>query len=59
MPAILQQKTRILEDLTQETNDARNKLWPLVEQARKEGKKAGFQVSFAYINGKRLSVNDV
>ncbi|KAL1247037.1 hypothetical protein QQF64_034473 [Cirrhinus molitorella] len=37
-----QKKIRILEDLTQEDKEARNKLWPLVEKARKEGKKAGF-----------------
>lgn len=53
-----QRKVRILEDLTQSTKEARNKLWPLVEQARKEGKKAGFRGALAVINGKRISVND-
>ncbi|CAM4277722.1 unnamed protein product [Leuciscus chuanchicus] len=47
--AILKErKIRIFEDLTQSTKDARNKLWPLVERARKEGKRAGFRGPFAY-----------
>lgn len=48
-----ERKIRITEDLTQEAKDAQNRLWPLVEQARKEGKKAGFRGPFAYIDGKR------
>lgn len=47
------EKIRILEDLSLEMKEARSKLWPLVEQARKEGKKAGFQGPFLYINGKK------
>lgn len=39
---VLKQKhIKITEDLTQHVKDARAKLWPLVEQARKEGKLAG------------------
>jgi len=57
--AILKErKIRIFEDLTQSTKDARNKLWPLVERARKEGKRAGFRGPFAYIDGKRISASD-
>ncbi|KAI2660207.1 Coiled-coil domain-containing protein 159 [Labeo rohita] len=57
--AILKErKIRIFEDLTQSTKDARNRLWPLVEQARKEGKRAGFRGPFAYIDSKRISAKD-
>lgn len=54
-----ERKIKIFEDLTQDAKDARNKLWPLVEQARKEGKKAGFRGHFAHIDGKRVTVNDI
>ncbi len=54
-----QKKIRILEDLTQEDKEARNKLWPLVEKARGEGKKAGFNGPVAFINGKRISMYDI
>ena len=54
-----ERKIQIFEDLTQDTKNARNKLWRLVEQARKEGKKAGFRGSHALIDGKRITVNDV
>ncbi|CAM4427957.1 unnamed protein product [Leuciscus chuanchicus] len=37
-----QKKIRISEDLTQRTKEARNKLWPLLEKARKEGRRADF-----------------
>lgn len=53
-----ERKIRVFEDLTQSTKDARNKLWPLVERARKEGKRAGFRGPFAYIDGKRISASD-
>lgn len=53
-----ERKIRIFEDLTQSSKDARNKLWPLVERARKEGKRAGFRGPFAYIDGKRISADD-
>ncbi len=53
-----ERKIRIFEDLTQSTKDARNKLWPLVERARKEGKRAGFKGPFAYIDGKRITAKE-
>lgn len=49
---------RIMEDLTEEAKDARNKLWPMVEQTRKEGKRAGFSGPAAYIDGKKVTVNN-
>ncbi|KAL1261521.1 hypothetical protein QQF64_006786 [Cirrhinus molitorella] len=48
-----ERKIRTFEDLTQSTKDTRNKLWPLVERARKEGKRAGSRGPFAYIDEKR------
>lgn len=54
-----ERNVKIFEDLTQDMKDARNKLWPLVEQARKEGKKAGFRGAHALIDGKRITVNDM
>lgn len=54
-----QKKIRILEDLTQSVKEARNKLWPLVEQARKKGKRAGFRGASAVIDGKRISAHDM
>ncbi len=54
-----ERKIRIFEDLTQSTKDARNKLWPLVERARKEGKRAGFKGPFAYFDGnKRITAKE-
>ena len=50
-----ERKIRVFEDLTQQVKDARNKLWPVVEQARKEGKRAGFRGPFAYIDGRRVT----
>ncbi len=50
---------KIMEDLTQEVKDARNKLWPLVEQARKEGRRAGFRGASALIDGKKVTVKDM
>ncbi|KAJ7983565.1 hypothetical protein DPEC_G00376620 [Dallia pectoralis] len=54
-----QKKIRISEDLTQRTKEARNKLWPLVEKARKEGRRAGFRGPNAVVDGKRISADDV
>lgn len=47
---------KIMEDLTQEVKDARNKLCPLVEQARKDGRRAGFRGASALIDGKKVTV---
>ncbi len=54
-----ERKIKILEDLTQEVKDARNKLWPLVEQARKEGRRAGFRGASALIDGQKVTVKDI
>lgn len=54
-----QRKFFLTQDLTQETKEARNKLWPLVEKARKERKRAGFRGACAYIEGKRITVDDI
>lgn len=59
MTILKEKRIKIFEDLTQDAKDARNKLWPLVEQARKEGKKEGFRGHFAHIDGKRVTVNDM
>lgn len=57
---ILKQKNiRITEDLTQRAREARNKLWPLVNQARQEGKRAGFQGSAAIIDGKKITADNI
>ncbi|KAK7878341.1 hypothetical protein WMY93_031058 [Mugilogobius chulae] len=57
--AVLKEKKITLsEDLTQETREARNQLWPLVEKARSEGKKAGFRGAFAFIEGKKFTAKD-
>lgn len=48
---------KFAEDLTREDRLARRALWPKIEQARKEGKTAGFRGPFGFINGKRISEN--
>ncbi|XP_049891295.1 uncharacterized protein LOC126384333 isoform X2 [Epinephelus moara] len=49
---VLKQKNvKISEDLTQQVREARAKLWPLVEEARKHNKRAGFSGPFAIIAG--------
>lgn len=45
---------RVLEDLSLNMKEERNKLWPLVNQARDEGKRAGFRGAFAYVEGKKI-----
>ena len=54
-----ERRIKIMEDLTQEAKDSRNQLWPQVERARKEGKKAGFRGARAYIDGKRVTAKDM
>lgn len=44
----------VKESLSKADIESRNKLWPLVLAARKEGKKAGFSGPFAVINNKRI-----
>lgn len=57
---VLKQKNiKITEDLTQYVKDARAKLWPLVEDARRKKKIAGFKGPYAIIEGKRISIDDL
>ena len=57
---VLKQKNiKITEDLTQHTREQRAKLWPMVEAARSQGKRAGFTGPFAIIDGKKFSADDV
>lgn len=49
-------KLMIKEDLTQVDKEERRKLWPLVEAARKDGKRAGFRGTDAYIEGKKVTL---
>ncbi len=43
-----------MEDLTREDRMAHAALWPLIDQARKAGKKAHYRGPFGYIEGKRI-----
>lgn len=45
---------RFKEDLTTGDREARSRLWPAVEQARKEGKTAYFSGARAFIDGKEI-----
>lgn len=47
-------KLRFSEDLTTDDKAIRNKLWPLIEAARKEGKKAHFAGTRVIIDGKEV-----
>lgn len=47
-------KLRFTEDLTQADRMLRMKLWPLVEAARKEGKRAFFVGGRAFVDGKAV-----
>lgn len=47
---------RFVEDLTKEDRNARAALWPQIEKARKEGKKAFFRGAHGYIEGRQISV---
>ena len=50
---IKKKNLRIAEDLTQQERQCRNKLWPLVQQARADGKKTKWQGPVVIINGVR------
>ena len=52
-------KLRLTEALSPEDRVAREKLWPLVEKARKEGKKASFLGPYALIEGKTIDHLDM
>lgn len=54
---ILKEKKLMLkEDLTHADRMERNRLWPLVESARKQGKRAGFRGIDVYIEGKKVTL---
>lgn len=46
---------RLAEHLTREDWQSRQALWPKIDQARKEGKTAGFRGPYGFINGKRIT----
>ncbi len=48
---------RFKEDLTAADKEACKKLWPLVEKARKEGKRAHFVGNKAYVDNKEVRVS--
>ncbi len=48
---------RFKEDLTAADKEARNKLWPLVEKARKEGTFVHFVGNKAYVDNKEVRVS--
>lgn len=53
---ILREKKLMLkEDLTHADRMERNRLWPLVEAARKQGKRASFRGPDSYIEGKKVT----
>lgn len=47
---------RFAEDLSKEDRERRNKLWPMIEKARKEGKAAHFAGGRAFINGSEVNL---
>ena len=49
-------KMKFGEDLTTKDKEARNKLWPRIEEARKQGKKAFFVEARAFVDGKEIRV---
>ncbi|MEQ2186556.1 hypothetical protein GOODEAATRI_029787 [Goodea atripinnis] len=51
--------TTIMEVLSREDKEAREKLWPLVKKAREEGKKSSFRGPSASINGKQIDHPDI
>lgn len=53
-PVCKEEGIRFAEDLIQEDWWSRQALWPKIDQARKEGKAAGFQSPFVFIEGKRI-----
>lgn len=48
---------RLKEDLSPDERAARAKVWPLVQKAREEGKRASFIGAFAYIEGKKINID--
>lgn len=54
-PVCREKGIRFAEDLIQEDWRSRQALWPKIDQARKEGKAAGFKGPFGYIEGRRIT----
>lgn len=50
-------KLRLSEDLTYWERQCRKKLWPLVDKARKEGKKTTWRGPDAIIDGKKVAAD--
>lgn len=51
---LLDHHLRLQEDLTSADKEARSRLWPAVEAARKKGEKAYFVGNRAFVNGKEI-----
>ncbi|RXN17132.1 general transcription factor II-I repeat domain-containing 2-like protein [Labeo rohita] len=58
-PYLTKHHLRLAEDLFPEDRERRNKLWPLVEKARQQGRRAYFVGPKAYIDGKELVLQDM
>lgn len=52
-------KLHITEDLSHFERDCRNKLWPMVEQARKDGKKTRWHGPFVFTDGVKFSADSI
>ena len=50
-----EKKLCIKEALIPQDQAAREKLWPLIQKARQEGKKAGFKGPYAFIEGRMIT----
>ena len=50
---------RFAEDLTRYERECRDKLWPMVEQARKDNKKTRWQGSVVFIDDTKFTADDV
>ncbi|RXN35673.1 hypothetical protein ROHU_003627 [Labeo rohita] len=58
-PYLTKHHLRFAEDLSPEDRERRNKLWPLVEKARQQGRRAYFVGPKAFIDGKELVLQDM
>ncbi len=58
-PYLAKHHLRFAEHLSPEDREQRNKLWPLVEKARQQGRRAYFVGPKAYIDGKDLVLQDM
>lgn len=55
-PFLRDNKPQFGEDLSKEDRERRNKLWPMIEKARKEGKATHFVGSWPFLNGSEVSL---